>query len=64
MFERTTARALPLVSRGSEHAPMVTACCNACRTCVTSNLLGLLTAGTLAVLSLVRRSAYRNAEPH
>jgi len=26
----------------SEHAPMATVCCNACRTCVTTNVLALL----------------------
>ncbi len=33
----------------SEHAPMATVCCNACRTCVTTNALALLTAGGAAV---------------
>ena len=57
MFERTTARALPLVSRASEQAPMAAACCNACRTCVTNNILGLLSAGAVAAVSFLRRSA-------
>ena len=26
-----------------EQAPMATVCCNACRTCVTTNLIGLAT---------------------
>jgi hypothetical protein len=56
MFERTTTRALPLVNRASEHAPMATACCNACRTCITNNILGLLGAGAVAVVSFLRRS--------
>jgi hypothetical protein len=60
MFERTTARALPLVNRASEHAPMVTACCNACRTCVTNNILGLLGAGAFAIVAFFRRSAGRS----
>ena len=63
MFERTTARALPLVNRASEHAPMATACCNACRTCVTNNILGLLSAGAVAAVSFLRRSANREAKP-
>lgn len=63
MFERTTARALPLVNRASEHAPMATACCNACRACVTTNAFGLLGAGAVAVLAFFRRSARRSAEP-
>lgn len=28
-----------------ENAPMAAVCCNACRTCVTTNILGILTAG-------------------
>jgi hypothetical protein len=59
MFERTTARALPLVNRASEHAPMATACCNACRTCVTNNILGLLGAGAVAAVSFLRRAGNR-----
>jgi hypothetical protein len=26
-----------------ENAPMATVCCNACRTCVTTNILGIVT---------------------
>jgi hypothetical protein len=57
MLERTTARALPLVNRASEHAPMATACCNACRTCVTNNIVGLLSAAAVAAVSFFRRSS-------
>jgi hypothetical protein len=53
MLERTSARALPLVNRAAEHAPMATACCNACRTCVTSNLVGLVLVGAGGVVSAV-----------
>jgi len=28
-----------------DNAPMAAACCNACRTCVTTNIFGILTAG-------------------
>jgi hypothetical protein len=44
MLERAGTRALPLVSRMAEVTPVVPACCNACRTCVTTNVVGLLTA--------------------
>jgi hypothetical protein len=36
---------------------MATACCNACRTCVTNNILGLLGAGALAIVAFFRRFA-------
>jgi len=44
MLERTQVRALPVINRGVDLAPAVQACCGACRTCVTSNILGVLTA--------------------
>ncbi len=33
-----------------ENAPMAAVCCNACRTCVTANILGILT-GALSGVS-------------
>jgi hypothetical protein len=48
-----------------DNAPMATACCNACRTCVTSNVLGLALAAAVgagaAVASVVRRAFARPA---
>ena len=42
-----------------EHAPMVATCCNACRTCVQTNLLGLGIAAAVGagawISSIVRR---------
>jgi hypothetical protein len=63
MLERTSARTLPVVNRLAEHAPMTTACCNACRTCVSSNLLGLVLAGGGAVLSALSalRQSFRSS---
>jgi hypothetical protein len=66
MLERTTARALPVVNRVAEHAPMATACCNACRTCVSSNVLGLAVAAGGAILSALsglRRRTPRRSPP-
>ena len=34
-------RALPLVNRAADFAPVAPACCNVCRTCTTTNVLGL-----------------------
>jgi hypothetical protein len=46
-----------------EIAPTATVCCNACRTCVTSNLLGAGLAGLVvagnALAGVVRRLANR-----
>jgi hypothetical protein len=42
-----------------ENAPMAAVCCNACRTCVTTNILGVVTAGVAgagyAVANFARR---------
>jgi hypothetical protein len=42
-----------------EHAPMATVCCNACRTCVQTNLIALATAAVLgagaAIVRVFRR---------
>lgn len=35
-------RALPLVNRAADFAPVAPACCNVCRTCTTTNVLGLV----------------------
>ena len=47
MLERAKIRALPIAAR-AESAPMVATCCNACRTCVSTNLIGIATAGLTA----------------
>jgi hypothetical protein len=55
MFERAQTRMLPVVTRANEQAPMVAACCNACRTCWTSNVLGVFAAFGTAVAAFVMR---------
>jgi hypothetical protein len=63
MLERASTRMLPVINRAADAVPMTTACCNACRTCVTTNLLGLVITGA-SVLGLgVRRFAKRIANP-
>jgi hypothetical protein len=59
MLERTQIRLLPITNRAADHAPMVTACCNACRMCAANNILGLGAAGGVAVLAFARRFARR-----
>jgi len=46
-----------------EQAPMATVCCNACRTCLTTNILGLLAAIGTALVSPFGRFASRIARP-
>lgn len=59
MLERATTRALPLLGRVAEAAPVTTGCCNACRTCVTTNIVGLVAVVMSAVASPFVRFASR-----
>jgi hypothetical protein len=36
-------RMVQAAGKYGEHAPMAAVCCNACRTCVTTNILGVVT---------------------
>lgn len=46
-----TGRVVQAAGKYGEQAPMATVCCNVCRSCITTNLIGFATAG-LATLSL------------
>jgi hypothetical protein len=50
-------------SKYGEVAPQAAVCCNACRTCVTTNLIGLATAGIAAAGVGFARFARRFAKP-
>jgi hypothetical protein len=54
-----SGRLAETAARYGEHAPAATACCNACRTCVTSNLLTLGAAGVAAAGAFVSRHVAR-----
>ena len=54
-----TGRAVQVAARYGDNAPAATACCNACRTCVTTNLLALGTAVAGAVGIKAARLARR-----
>ena len=61
MKQIATGRIGMAAARYGEHAPMATACCNACRACVTTNVVGIATAALagvgLSLGRLLRRSA-------
>jgi hypothetical protein len=45
----------PITNRAAEYAPMAPACCNVCRTCTTTNVVGLIVGGaTFAGLAVSR----------
>jgi hypothetical protein len=54
-----TRRVAQAAGKYGENAPMAAVCCNACRTCVTTNFVGILMAGLAgagyAVAGFVRR---------
>jgi hypothetical protein len=59
MMERTKMRMLPLASRANDLAPAASVCCNACRTCVTTNLFALAFGAAGGLVLGVRRFARR-----
>jgi len=58
-----TGRAAQVVGKYGENVPTATVCCNACRTCVTTNLLALGAAAIGAVGYGVARFARRLVKP-
>jgi len=56
-------RAAQLAGKYGENAPTAAVCCNACRTCVTTNLLALATAGVAAAGLGITRVARRLVRP-
>ena len=61
MREIARIRVSEAAAKYGEHAPVATACCNACRACVTSNIAGI-TLGVLAAAgTAIRRRFARPA---
>jgi hypothetical protein len=58
-LQRLSVRVAPITNRAAEYGPAVPACCNVCRTCTTTNLVGLalggLTFAAVAVAGFARR---------
>jgi len=55
MLRRLTVRAAPITTRAAEYAPVAGTCCNVCRTCTTTNVVGLAIGGvTVAALGVAR----------
>ena len=59
-----TGRVAQAAGKYGENAPMATVCCNACRTCVTTNIVGVAMAGIAgagyALSKAARRTFSRN----
>ena len=59
MKQIATMRVSQVAAKYGENAPLATTCCNACRACVQTNLLGLAVAAVAGVGLAVRRAGRR-----
>jgi hypothetical protein len=59
MKQIATVRMTQAVAKYGEQAPITAVCCNACRTCVTTNVIGLATAALAGSVFALRRLAKR-----
>jgi hypothetical protein len=59
MKEIWTGRVAQVAGKYGENVPSAAVCCNACRTCLTTNVIGLATAGVMAAGYGVARFARR-----
>jgi hypothetical protein len=55
VLTKLSVKAAPITTRAADYGPMVPACCNVCRTCTTTNIAGLATAGVVAAFAALRR---------
>jgi hypothetical protein len=61
VLARATVKALPLTNRAADFAAVAPACCNVCRTCTTTNLVGLASGAVLAAAAAISSLAKRVA---
>ena len=55
MLQQLSVRLAPITNRAADYGPAVPVCCNVCRTCTTTNMVGLaLGAGSAAAYAAVR----------
>ena len=59
MLQRLSLRMVPITTRASEYGPAVPVCCNVCRTCTTTNVVGLILGGGAAAAYGIARLARR-----
>jgi hypothetical protein len=63
MKEIWTGRVVQVAGKYGDNVPSAAVCCNACRTCLTTNAIGLATAGVMAAGYGVARFARRFVRP-
>jgi hypothetical protein len=59
VLERTTTRTLPLLNRAADLTPAAQACCGICRTCTTTNVVGVVLAGATGIGVALKRVVSR-----
>jgi hypothetical protein len=59
MLRQLSVKAALITNKAAEYGPAVPACCNVCRTCTTTNIVGLATAGVVGSFAAVRRLVRR-----
>jgi hypothetical protein len=59
VLQRLSLRVAPITTRASEYGPAVPVCCNVCRTCTTTNVVGLILGGGAAAGYGIARFAQR-----
>jgi hypothetical protein len=62
MKEIWQGRAVQAAAKYGEHAPMAAVCCNACRTCAATNVIGIALAGATAAGAVLRGLVRRPAK--
>ena len=55
MLRQLSVRIAPVTSRAADFAPVAPACCNVCRTCTATNLVGLVLGGFAALATAARQ---------
>jgi hypothetical protein len=55
MLKQLSVKSAPITNRATDYAAMAPACCNACRTCAMTNILGLAIASFAGTSALIGR---------
>jgi hypothetical protein len=63
MLRSLSVKAAPITNRAAEYAPMAPACCNVCRTCTTTNIVGIALGALTATGVAIDRFARRFTKP-
>jgi hypothetical protein len=59
VLTKLAVKAAPIANRAAEYGPAVPVCCNVCRTCTTTNVVGLLLGGGTAAAYAIARFSRR-----